>query len=65
MLDYQYVICGLVDSYCVVETMKNVVRHTSAENVFIFRDGIGSLGNPEAFEDFVKENNIQEYEYDN
>ena len=59
--DYQYVICGLVDSYCVVETMKNIVRHTSAENVLIFRDGIGSLGNPKAFEDFVKENNIQEY----
>ena len=57
----EIVICGLVDMYCVIETLKNVIKHIGREKVSVFMDGIGSFDEHKNFKKYIKDNNIKTY----
>ena len=53
-----FVVCGLCGDYCVMETMKNLMKEPNF-TVKAYNDGILSIDGGEKFENFVKENNIE------
>ena len=57
----EIVICGLVDMYCVIETLKNVIKHICTEKVSVFMDGIGSFDEHKNFKKYIIDNNIKTY----
>ena len=62
---YEYVdeivVCGLVSSYCVLETVKNIVKYIGAKKVKVYLEGVGSLDDSKKLEKYMVENNIKEY----
>lgn len=58
---YEFVICGLVDMYCVIETLKNIIKHVGVENVSVFMDGIGSFDDHKKFKKYIIDNKIKIY----
>lgn len=59
--DYEIVICGLVSSYCVLETVKNIVKHIGVKKVKVYLEGVGCLDDSKKLEKYMVENNIKEY----
>lgn len=59
--EFNFVVCGLCGDYCVMETMKNLMK-VPKFNIKVFKDGILSIDNGEKFENFIKENNIKTIE---
>ena len=51
-------VCGLAGDYCVMETIKNIIKEKTA-NVTAYGKGIASIDGGTAFAEFCKTNNIQ------
>jgi nicotinamidase-related amidase len=58
----ELVVCGIAGDYCVVETLKNIVKwfkDTSRINVYL--DGVASIDGGETINKYMSENNIKIY----
>ena len=61
--DDTIVICGLAGDICVLNTIKAILP--AIPNLKVYLDGIASLDDRSTLLNFMKENNIKEYHYDN
>jgi nicotinamidase-related amidase len=57
----EIVVCGIAGDYCVLETLKNIIKHIGANKVSVYLDGIVSIDGGEKLNNFIKENNIKTY----
>lgn len=57
----ELVICGIAGDYCVVETLKNIVKHIGNDKVSVFLDGVVSIDDGKTLNTYMKENNIKTY----
>lgn len=58
----EFVICGIAGDYCVLETLKNVVRHVKdTSKIKVFLDGVVSIDDGSTLRNYMQENNIAEY----
>lgn len=55
----ELVICGIAGDYCVVETLKNIVKHVGTDKVSVFLDGVASIDGGTTLDTYMKENNIK------
>ena len=54
----EFVICGIAGDYCVLETLKNVVRHVKdTSKIKVFLDGVASIDDGSTLRNYMKENN--------
>lgn len=59
--EYEFVICGIAGEYCVLETLKNIIKHIGTNKVSVYLDGIVSIDGGEKLNNFINENNIKIY----
>lgn len=59
--EYEFVICGIAGDWCVLETLKNIIKHIGPNNISVYLDGIVSIDGGEKLNNFIKENNIKTY----
>jgi nicotinamidase-related amidase len=59
--EYEFVICGIAGNYCVLETLKNIVKHVGNNKVSVFLDGVVSIDDGTTLNTYMKENNIKIY----
>lgn len=52
------VVCGIAGDYCVLETLKNIVRTIGRDRVRVYLDGTASIDNGTTLNNYIKENNI-------
>lgn len=59
--DVQIIICGLCGDYCVLETLKNILKapFVNKDQVYLYMDGILSIDGGDKLNAFIKDNNIQ------
>lgn len=57
----EIVVCGIAGDWCVLETLKNIIKHIGANKVKVYLDGIVSIDGGEKLNNFIKENNINMY----
>ena len=57
------VVCGIASEYCVLETLKEVVRLSKAIgfNVSVFMDGVACIENHDVLLEYMKAEGIKEY----
>ena len=57
------VVCGIASEYCVLETLKEVVRLSKAIgfNVSVFLDGVACIENHDVLLEYMKAEGIKEY----
>lgn len=61
----ELVVCGIAGDYCVVETLKNIVKWFKDTNrIKVYLDGVVSIDGGEKLNNFIKENNIKIYKYE-
>ena len=53
-----FVVCGLCGDYCVMETMKNLMKEPNFA-IKAYKEGTLSIDGGEKFDKFIKENNIE------
>ena len=59
------VVCGIAGDYCVVETLKNIVKwFDDTSRIKVYLDGVASIDGGEKLNNFIKENNIKIYKYE-
>lgn len=62
---YEYVdeivVCGIAGDYCVVETLKNIVKYMGTDKVSVYLDGVVSIDGGVALTNYMNENNIKVY----
>ena len=56
------IICGIAGDYCVMNTIKNLLKYdgTCKPNIFVYTDGIASIDDGTTIKNFIKENNLTE-----
>ena len=59
--DFEIVVCGIAGDYCVLETLKNIVKHIGTDKVSVYLDGVVSIDGGEKLNNYIKENNIKIY----
>jgi len=54
------VVCGIAGDYCVLNTIKNLMKYNGPVNmnIFVYKNGIASIDGGKTLDEFVKENNI-------
>lgn len=57
----EIVVCGIAGEYCVLETLKNIIKHIGANKVKVYLDGVVSIDGGEKLNNFINENNIKTY----
>jgi nicotinamidase/pyrazinamidase len=57
----EYVFCGIAGDYCVKETIANFIKEFPTEKVSVYMDGVASIDDGTTLRNFMKENNIQEW----
>lgn len=60
-----FTVCGIAGDYCVLETIKNLLKLVPKEQVSVFLDGIVSIDGGEKLNNFIQENNLKIYQNDN
>lgn len=60
-----YVICGIAGDYCVLETIKNLLKLVPKERVSVFLEGITSIDEGIKINEFIKNENLKIYKDDN
>lgn len=62
---YEYVdeivVCGIAGDYCVVETLKNIVKYMGTDKVSVYLDGVVSIDGGVALTNYMNENDIKVY----
>lgn len=60
----ELVVCGIAGDYCVVETLKNIVKWFKDTNrIKVYLDGVVSIDGGETIIDYMADNNIKIYIY--
>lgn len=59
--EYEFVICGIAGDYCILETLKNIIKHIGNDKVSVFLDGVVSIDDGTTLNTYMKENNIKSY----
>jgi len=56
------IICGIAGDYCVMNTIKNLMKYNGPckLNIFVFTQGIASIDDGTTIKNFIKENNLTE-----
>ena len=58
----ELVVCGIAGDYCVVETLKNIVKWFKDTNrIKVYLDGVASIDGGETINKYMDENNIKIY----
>lgn len=57
----EIVAVGIAGDYCVLETLKNIIKHIGANKVSVYLDCIVSIDGGEKLNNFIKENDINVY----
>lgn len=57
----EIVVCGIAGDYCVLETLKNIIKHIGTNKVKVYLDGVVSIDGGEKLNNFINENNIKTY----
>jgi nicotinamidase-related amidase len=58
----ELVVCGIAGDYCVVETLKNIVKWFKDTNrIKVYLDGVASIDSGETIIKYMSENNIKIY----
>ena len=58
----ELVVCGIAGDYCVVETLKNIIKWFKDTNrIKVYLDGVASIDGGETIIKYMSENNIQIY----
>jgi nicotinamidase-related amidase len=58
------VLCGVAGDICVLETLKNIVKHIGTDKVSVYLDGVASIDGGIKLNTYMKENNIKIYKYE-
>ena len=59
--DYTLTVCGVAGDYCVLETLKNIIKYINKDKVNVYLDGIVSIDGGEKLNNYIAENNIKTY----
>ena len=54
-----FVVCGVAGDYCVKETLSNLLQFKP----MVYTKGIASIDDGQTLKEFIKENNLKEYDY--
>jgi len=56
------IICGITGDYCVMNTIKNILKYDGPckPNIFVYTDGIASIDDGTTIKNFIKKNNLIE-----
>ena len=56
------IVCGIAGDYCVMNTIKNLMKYEGPckLNIFVYTDGIASIDDGTTIKNFIKENNLTE-----
>ena len=58
----ELVVCGIAGDYCVVETLKNIVKWFNDTNrIKVYLDGVASIDDGTTIENYMSDNNILQY----
>lgn len=58
----ELVVCGIAGDYCVVETLKNIVKwFKDTSRIKVYLDGIASIDDGTTIKDYMTANNILQY----
>lgn len=58
----ELVVCGIAGDYCVVETLKNIVKWFKDTNrIKVYLDGVASIDDGTTIKDYMTNNNINTY----
>ena len=55
------VLCGVAGDICVLETLKNIVKHIGTDKVSVYLDGVASIDGGVKLNAYMKENSIKTY----
>lgn len=53
IINNNIVVCGIAGDYCVMETMKNLIKHWKKFNISVLMDGTASIDGGVALNDFI------------
>ena len=59
--EFEIVVCGIAGDYCVLETLKNIVKLVGTDKVSVYLDGVVSIDGGVALANYMNENNIKVY----
>ena len=58
----ELVVCGIAGDYCVVETLKNIVKWFKDTNrIKVYLDGVASIDDGITIKTYMSDNNILQY----
>ena len=57
--DFEIVVCGVAGDYCVLETLKNIIKHVGMNKVAVYLDGVVSIDGGTKLHNYITENNIK------
>jgi nicotinamidase-related amidase len=52
-------VCGIAGDYCVLQTLRNLMKSHKITDLSVFTDGIVSIDGGDTLETFIKDNNIK------
>ena len=63
--DKEFIICGIAGDYCVLETLKNLLKLVPKSQVKVFINGIVSIDGGDKLNQFIAQEKLNIYSYDN
>lgn len=63
--DKEFIICGIAGDYCVLETLKNLLKLVPNSQIKVFIDGIVSIDGGDKLNQFIAQEKLNIYSYDN
>ena len=61
----EFIICGIAGDYCVLETIKNLLKRVPKEHISIYTDGIVSIDKGIKLNQFISQEHLKIYNHDN
>lgn len=62
--DKEFIVCGIAGDYCVLETLKNLLKLVPNSQVEVFTNGIVSIDGGAKLNQFILQENLKVYHYD-
>lgn len=61
----EYIVCGIAGDYCVLETLKNLLKLVPKSQIKVFTSGIVSIDGGDKLNQFIAQEKLNIYSYDN